>query len=201
MNRPKQSLTMDRLPTDLQQTITHQTLSAGQILFQQGEAARSVFFVESGQMRLVTFTDKQTITYSLVETGQSFMETALFEAAYTCTAMADMPSRVAIIPKQTLLQALHDSTALTDLYLQQLSHRFSHLKHLVTLRSIRSARERLLYYLMSQVQSDGKTVILERSLKDLASEVGLAPDVVSRVLMQLQEESVISRQKGKITFR
>jgi len=196
-----QLLTTAQIPIDLQQQATHRTLAAGQILFQQGEPTQFIFFVEAGQIRLVTFTDQQTITYSLIEAGQSFVETALFEETYTCSAIADTPARVIAISKAVFLQALHQSPQLNEIYLQQLVHRVSDLKSLLTLRSIRSARERLLHYLMHQAEADGKTVLLRRSLKDLAHEIGLAPDVVSRTLTQFHREGLLIRQKGKVTLR
>jgi len=193
-----QPLTLHQLPIEFQQQAIYQTLFAGQILFQQGEFVESIFFVEVGQIRLVTFTDHQTITYSLAEADEVFAEAALFEETFACTAIADILSRVAAIPKPLFLQVLHQSPQLNEIYLLQLSYRVSNLKSSLMLRSIRSARERLLHYLSQQVEADGKTIILRRSLKDLAHEIGLDPDVVSRGLTQLQRDGIINRQKAKI---
>ncbi len=57
-------LPVNRLPSRLQWMIAYQTLAAGQILFQQHELTQAVFFVESSQVQLVSFTEQQIITDS-----------------------------------------------------------------------------------------------------------------------------------------
>jgi CRP-like cAMP-binding protein len=193
-------LTTQQLPLDLQQAMTFQTLSAGQLLIQQGEPAQFIYFVESGLIRLVSFTDEQIITHYFVEAGESFAETALFSEAYTCTAIVEVDSRVSMISKPRFLESLSASPELTEVYIRQLTQRFLSLKTLLELRSIRSARERIMRYLMLNVQPDGVTVNLQRSLKDWASELGLSPEAVSRILNQLQDEGMITRRKRQITL-
>ncbi len=193
-------LTVQQLPPDLQRTLTHRNLVAGQLLVQQGEPAQSIYFVESGRIRLVSFTDTQIITHYFVDAGESFSETALFSETYACTAIAEIDSRISSIPKPDFLEALSVSSELTDAYIRQLTQRFITVKTLLELRSIHSARERIMRYLVLHVQPDGVTVNLLRSLKDWASELGLSPEAVSRILNQLQDEGRIRRKKGKITL-
>jgi len=193
-------LTVQQLPPELQRTLTHRNLDAGQLLVQQGDLARAIYFVESGRIRLVSFTDTQIITHYFVDAGESFSETALFSETYTCTAIAEVDSRISIIPKPDFLNALSESSELADVYIRQLTQRFIDVKTLLELRSIHSARERIMRYLALRVQHDGATVNLLRSLKDWASELGLSPEAVSRILNQLQDEGRITRKKGKITL-
>ncbi len=193
-------LTTQQLPLDLQRAMTFQALSAGQLLIQQGESAHFIYFVVFGRVRLVSFTDEQIITHCFVDAGESFAETALFSEVYTCTAIAEVDSRISMIPKSHFLEALSTSSELTEVYIRQLTQRFLSLKTLLELRSIRSARERIMRYLMLNVQPDGVTVNLQRSLKDWASELGLSPDAVSRILNQLRDEGRITRRKRQITL-
>jgi CRP/FNR family transcriptional regulator, dissimilatory nitrate respiration regulator len=193
-------LTLQQLPPELQQSLTTLALTPGQLLIQQGEPAEAIYFLESGRVRLVSFAEEQIITHSFIHAGESFVETALFSDTYACTAIAEVASRVSVISKQRFLDALHSSATLTEVYIRQLTQRFLNLKILLELRSIRSARERILRYLSLNVQPDGVTVNLQRSLKDWASELGLAADVVSRVLRQLHDEGTITRRKRQITL-
>lgn len=193
-------LTPHELPVDLKTVSTPHEVARDQLLFQQGEPTQAIFWVESGRIKLVSFTDQHMITHYSVGAGESFAETALYFDTYACTAIAEQPSRVLSIPKQIFLKALRHSPGLSEQYLVHLTHRFSAVKQLLELRSIRSARDRLLCYLYHQRQPGQAIVPLNQSLKSLATELGLTPEVLSRTLAQLETEKVLSRKKGSIQF-
>ncbi|NJL83672.1 MAG: Crp/Fnr family transcriptional regulator [Chloroflexaceae bacterium] len=193
------SLTPEQLPPSLQAMMSRQTLSPGQILLQQGEPAKAVFFVELGRLRLASFTEQQVINHYFVEAGESFGETNLFSETYSCSAIATMTSRVIAIPKQSFLEALGQSPGLAAVVMQQMARQFRLVKTLLELRSLRSARDRVTRYLQLKLAA-GSTINLDKPLKDVASELGLAPEVLSRTLARLEQEGTISRDRKSITF-
>lgn len=181
----------------LQETIAYRDLASGQMLFSQGDKAESVFIVESGQIRLAHFTEAgKVIPHYDVMAGESFAEAALFNAVYDCAAIAEKPSRVMVLPKQRLLMTLEQQQSLAMAVMAQLAKRAHNTKVLLTLRSIRSPRDRVLHYLYLVAES-GK-VHLQRSFKDIAEEIGICPEVFSRALARLQQEGVISRSQRNI---
>lgn len=193
-------LTFDQLPSNLQNCAIYQNIGSKQILFQQGEATNSIYFLIEGQLRLASFTQAQIINHYFIQAGESFAETALFAETHFCTAIADIPSRVANIDKELFRQALRNYPDLANLYMNQLTYRFKRVKTLLELRSIRSARERLLQYLMLQVEPSSRTIVLQHPLKDLAVELGLSAEALSRSLSRLQQEGVIIRRQRSITI-
>lgn len=193
-------ITITDLPPELQQCVIAQDLTAGQILFQQGDPAKYMFCVESGRLKLVSFTEQQMITFYTVGADESFAETALNTETYSCTAMAEQPSRVLAIPKHDFLEALQQSSKLCKQYVCHLTQRFEAVKQLLELRSIRSARDRLLHYLTQQRQPGQSTIPLTTSLKVLATNLGLSPEALSRTFSQLESEQILSRKKGSVTF-
>lgn len=193
-------LSIEEFPPDIHKKVTHYELTKDQILFQQGETTQNIFWVQSGRLKLVSFTEEQMITHYSVEKGESFAETALYFDYYGCTAIAEQASSVIAISKQVFLEALHHNPQLSQQYLTHLTHRFSSVKQLLELRSIRSARNRLLQYLSYQRQPGQLTVPLKKSLKGLAMELGLSPEALSRTFSQLESAGVLTRRKGSITF-
>ena len=185
------------LLTLLQGLITHHDLAKGQMLFYQGDQAESVFVLESGKIRLAQFTQEgKVIPHYDVVTGESFAEAALFNSTYDCSAIAEIPSRVLVLPKDVLLTTLEQQPALAMGVMAQLAKRAHDAKVLLTLRSIRSPRERVLHYLSLVARSN--RVSLKRSFKDIAEEIGIAPEVFSRVLSSLEKDGVISRNRRNI---
>ena len=191
----------DRLPASLQAVVSLRNLVAGQILFLQNDSAEAIFAVESGRIRLVHYTeDGQQLDRYSVRAGESFAEPALLNRAYDCTAIADVASRVWVLPKQPFLTALRQYPDLAEVFIAQLAQHLHETRLLLMLRSIRSAQRRVLRYLQMNVQADGVTVNFDRPLKDLAEDLDLTPETLSRTLKQLQTEGTISRRKRRVTL-
>ncbi|MEO1402340.1 MAG: Crp/Fnr family transcriptional regulator [Cyanobacteria bacterium J06635_1] len=190
------TFTLSQLSPRLREAVKYQDLAPGQILYQQGEAADSLFFVESGRLKLVTFSEQQLINHLFVRAGESFAENSLFAETYVCTAIAVTASRIAKVPKVLFLEEMHERVDLYDAVYTQLTRHYQAIKTLLELRSIRSAQERVLHYLRLQMSPNESTVTLALPLKDVAAELGLTPEAFSRTLSQLQSDGVISR-KGK----
>ncbi len=194
-------LNIDQLPENIKMAmaITYESLAAGQPLFHQGDLTRAIFVVTSGQIRLMHYTDAgQSIKHYEVKAGESFAEAALFNEFYDCTAIADIPSRVATFPKQPFLATLRQHPDLSEALIVQLVRRFHQVKILLELRSIRSARDRVLRYLEIAAHPHGNIVNLDKPLKEIAEDMGLSQEALSRVLSQLQKDGAITRKKRQI---
>lgn len=192
--------TLSDLSPGLQERVTYQNLAAGQILYQQGDFAESLFFVKSGRLQLVTFSEQQIINHLFVQAGESFAENSLFSDTYACTAITVTASRIAKVPKALFLKEMHNRVDLYEMVSTQLAQRYQEVKTRLELRSIRSAQERVLHYLRLQLSPEQSTVTLALPLKDIAAELGLTPEAFSRTLSQLQSEGVISRQGRRIAI-
>ena len=139
-------LTLNSLPSRLYAIAKEQTLTSRQILFQQNDIAEAVYFLREGQMRLVNFVGDQVVNNFFVEPGESFAESAPFYNTYPYTAIADQRSEIIAVPKQAFLEALHQDFELCKSFMRQLVYRFDTTQTILTLRSIRSARDRVLQY-------------------------------------------------------
>ncbi len=194
-------LKSDHLPTELRTAITYENLTAGQTLFFQGDVTWAIFSVESGQISLVRYTETgQAIKHYGIKAGENFAHAALFNGSYDCAAIADVSSRIAVVPRQPLLDALQQYSDLAANYMAQLAQQLHEVRTLLDLRSTHSARERVLYYLHLSAQSDSKTVLFDPPLKEIAAELDLSPEAFSRSLSQLQRQGVLTRIKRRITL-
>ncbi|XGV96399.1 MAG: Crp/Fnr family transcriptional regulator [Leptolyngbya sp. BL-A-14] len=192
----------NQLPTELQAIASIKILADGQLLFERLEPAEAVFILESGQIQLLNYTeDGQQVNHYSVKAGETFAEVALFNERYVCTAIALKPSRVWSLPKQAFLQVMRQHSDLAESFMERLARRLHESKLLLELRSIRSARKRILHYLQLNVQPDGATVILDRPLKEIADDLSMTPEALSRTLKQLHKEGKINREKRKVTLR
>jgi CRP/FNR family transcriptional regulator, dissimilatory nitrate respiration regulator len=192
---------LNQLPAVLKAAVYSRDLSNGEILFTQNDRAEAIFMLKSGSILLLNYTeDGQQVNHYTAREGELFAELVLFKDVYLCTAIANRPSRVLVLPKQPFLKGLEQSPELAEAFMAQLAQRLHESKILLELRSIRSAPKRVLHYLRLLPQTDEKAVILDRPLKDIAGDLGLTPEAFSRALSQLQKAGKISRDRRKITF-
>lgn len=180
---------------------TIRELAAGETLFATRDATRGFFAVRRGQIRLARFSasGRETVLF-VAGPGESFAEASLFTEVYHCDARAVIESSVACFPKTEVLKLLEHDTAARLNLMAELARQVMELRSALTLRDVRSARERVLAYLVARAGADGRTVAIKGLLKDIAATIGLTPEVLYRTLAQLEAERVIRRGDGTITL-
>lgn len=192
----------DSLPSALQLAATKRDLITGQVLFHRRDEAQSVFVIQTGRLRLVRYTSEgKLVILQVVRAGESFAESALFSDLYGCDAVAETPSRVIVYPKQLLLTVLRSQPGLAESFINRLALKNQSLKDRLELQSIRSARERVLQYLLYTLQTGETIVNFDRPIKDIAAELGLTPEALYRTLAQMEREGIITRSQRQIKLR
>lgn len=176
-------------------------LAAGETLFAAGDEARGFFRVREGRVRLVRFgTEGRETALFTAGPGERFAEASLFAVRYHCDAVAISDAVVACYPKAACLARLDaDAPARLDLT-ADLARQVMTLRARLTLRDIRSARERVLAFLVAEAADDGRTVVYDGSQRDIAVAIGLTPEAFYRTLAQLEGQGVITRAAGRIAL-
>lgn len=189
----------DSLPLQLRDGASYQNLVAGQLLFHFRDPAEYIFALEIGRIRLVRYTGEgNLVVFQIVRAGESFAESALFTELYHCNAVVEVPSRVIGYPKTLVWEVLQNNSELALNLLRRFDRKSQFLKKLLELRSIRSARDRLLQYLLFLASPGETRITFDRSYKDIATELGLSSETLYRNLSELEKSGVISRQGKEI---
>jgi CRP/FNR family transcriptional regulator, dissimilatory nitrate respiration regulator len=192
----------ESLPTELRETLTSRTFAAEQSLFQQGKSADAFFVMETGRVKLVRATpERRIVTLHIARAGESFAESALFADTYTYGAIAELPSKVTVYPKQAVLSVLHHHPKLAEDYITALVKNNHSLMIQLELRDIRSAHTRVLHYLRHLVRkSNSKVICFDRPFKNIAADLGFTPETLSRALTKLEKQGAITRTQNSITL-
>lgn len=194
---------IDSLPETLRDSITIQNLAAGETLFAQEDEASNFYVVTSGRIKLVRFLEQgQVSTFEIVRASESIAEIALFADIYPCTAIAEIDSEVIAYPKEEFLTVLRTYPDITFDFMAMLVQKIQSMKFRLELRDIRIAHERVLRYLRHLVNFPQETtIVLDRPLRDIASDIGFTPETLSRALIKLEAEGAIARQERIITLQ
>ena len=178
------------------------TLQAGEFLFRQGDAAKFVFAIERGQLRLERRTfDGRLVPLHLARAGETFAEAALFADRYHCDAVALTDAVVKALPKAALLAELEQSRGHVPVLIHAMARQLHALRQRLELRNVRSARERVLLALELRATDDSRTVVLEGPLQDFAADLGLTREALYRTLAALHASDQIVRNGAQITLR
>ncbi len=194
---------IDSLPETLRNNLTIQNLAAGETLFAQEDEASNFYVVRSGRIKLVRFLEQgQVSTFEIVRRSESIAEIALFADIYPCTAIAEIDSEVIAYPKEQLLSVLRAYPDIALDFMAMLVKKIQSMKFRLELRDIRIAHERVLRYLRNLVNFPQETtIVLDRPLRDIASDIGFTPETLSRALIKLEAEGAIARQEKIITLQ
>jgi CRP-like cAMP-binding protein len=177
-------------------------LARGEFLFRKGDAATHLYTVTDGCVRMVRFSGEgNAVVMHTARAGISLAEASLFSPIYHCDAEAVEPSTVACYDKKRILAILRESPEKNLACIALFAGRVRNLCALLEIRAIRSARERVLHYLLLHANADTMEVILEGSVKAMANDLALAHETLYRTLATLEKEGKISRGEGIIKIR
>jgi CRP/FNR family transcriptional regulator, dissimilatory nitrate respiration regulator len=177
-------------------------LAPGEILFRQGDRAAAIYKIESGRLRLVRRTvDDHLVILHTACRGEFFAEASLFAATYHCDAVAAEPSRIRVYPKAKVMEALRTDPVLAPAFMARLAHQLQELRARMELRSVRSARERILQYPRLRADLDRRRIAIEGQLQDIAAEIGITREALYRTLAALEAEGSIAREGSAIALK
>jgi CRP/FNR family transcriptional regulator, dissimilatory nitrate respiration regulator len=194
-----QRFNIDDLPEDLLRQISRRSLGRKEYLFLDGDPADYIYYIESGVVRLLHYTESgQTVNHYTLMSGDFLAEVLVVSDKCLCTAIVEEPTQALVIPKKAFVNTLSQNPPLMLAFLGEVAYRLHMTKMMMQIRSIRSASERVLNYLRIIVPKGANTIILDRPLKEIAYNLDLTPESLSRSLTQLQEDGIISREPGRI---
>jgi CRP/FNR family transcriptional regulator, dissimilatory nitrate respiration regulator len=187
------------LPPEVRKSGITRTLKRGEALFRSGQGTVGLYEVVSGTVRLVRVDSagRQTVLYTAAA-GSMLGEASLFSPTYHCDAISAAAARVRLYPKAAILEGLRRNPDAARAFMAALAHQVMDLRTQLERRNIRSARDRVRHFLALNVGSDGQTVLLHGSLKDLATDLGLTHEALYRTVAGLTAAGEIKRSAGKI---
>ena len=189
----------DHLPAGKKISGIERKLAAGQMLFNQGEAAIGLYEVVSGQVKQVrTDPEGRDVVVGIAGPGELIAEGSLFSKTHDCAATALTNAIVRLYRKAFLLAELERNPRVALAFMAMLVGQILNLRVRLERRSIHSARDRVRHYLAAHVGGKERTVALPSTLKDLAAELGLTHEALYRTLSDMSAKGEIARQNGKI---
>ncbi len=188
---------------------TELRVKKGRTLFQRGDPCVGFHAVMYGQVKLSFLSPQGTEkVIEILGPGQSFGEAAMFLGrAYPVNAECLADSLLLHISKVTLDAELARDPLLARRMIAGLSRRLVGLVHDVEAYSLRSGMQRVIGYLLRDLDRKAGTptdapmrIVLDTSKGVIASRLNLTPEHFSRILGELSNEGLISVRGAEITI-
>jgi CRP-like cAMP-binding protein len=189
---------LEALGPDLRRRTTERRVAAGESLFHRGDAPAFMFYVLSGEARLLRHAASGA-QIVIQRAREGFLaEASLDQAAYHCDAIAAEPTRALAIPIAGLRAALAGET-MRVFWLAHLGRALRRARANAERLALRGAGARIVHYVETEGE-DGR-LVLTQSKRSLAAELGLTHEALYRALRALREQGALSVEGDVLRLR
>ncbi|WP_298038696.1 Crp/Fnr family transcriptional regulator [uncultured Desulfuromonas sp.] len=191
---------------ELLQAASPMHFPAGTQLLEEGGACQALLLVERGGIRVhKNFQNGRGITLYMVHPGESCLlgtTCMLGETRYPAQASVDETTDAIAVPAATFQRMFHQENGLRQFVVGLFSHRLLHLMLLVQDVASRKMDERLAGFLLQQAGGSPDLFYpVTMSHDQIATHLGTAREVVSRLLHQFAREGLVDLRRRQVIIK
>jgi CRP/FNR family transcriptional regulator len=184
------------------------SVSAGELLFSEGEPCSGLHIIVSGRVRIfkTSVTGREHVL-AVEGPGSSIAELPVFDGGtYPASAAAVDPSELMFISRADFRAICMEKPEIALKVLQVVGARLRRLVGIIEELSFTTVRHRLISLLLRQARSEnrttdrGLTFTLSGSHQELASQIGTVRELVSRNMARLQAQGFIEVHGHEVTI-
>ncbi len=162
------------------------------ILFSEAEKGYAIFCCINGRIQLhKTTPDGKEVVIKVIKPGEMFGEVILFEMnEYPVTAVALGRTHVFIMPKHQF-HCLLERVDFREDFISMLMRKQRYLADQIKYLTSHDVEDRLILFLKEHYGERDK-IQPSISKKDIAAAIGTTPETLSRILLRLKKENLLS---------
>ena len=173
---------------------------SGEIIFSEGDLCDKLGLVIEGEAKIITYTyqDKEEIINN-IKKGDLFGQFVLFSKHnnYVGTCIALRKTKVIFLTKTNFFKLSKADDSFLSKYLEEISEISYNLKQQVKLFAHKNIRDRIMFYI--KIYNE-KEIVKFKSITDLANILNIPRPSLSRELIKMQNEGIISYTNHYIRY-
>jgi CRP/FNR family transcriptional regulator len=169
-------------------------------VMRKGQYIKAIPLVIIGLVKVYTrHEDKELLLYYIKPTESCIMtfDAGLNNSPSKIYASTEEDSTVLLMPVQKVLKWLKEYPEMNQLFFKQYNARYSELIEMILQVMFEKMDKRILDYLKSKVEIKNQNPV-KISHRQIASDLGTAREVVTRILKKLELEKVVTQESGFI---
>ncbi|MGO1468422.1 MAG: Crp/Fnr family transcriptional regulator [Tissierella sp.] len=172
--------------------INHKQFMKNELIYMAGQKGGSLYVINSGKVKItrIASSGKEQVI-RILEAGEFMGELSIFRSsplADNAEALED--TNMCIIDEGDLKELLKKYPLISFKIMEELSERLERAESLIENINLSSVEKRLADILL-ELSDGNKEIVLNLSKKDLASQIGMSSETLSRKLSAFQELGVI----------
>ena len=184
-------------------------LSAGQLLFSEGEPCHGLHIIAQGKIRIFkTSASGREQVLAVNVPGESVAELPVFDGGtYPASAVAIEDAEIAFISQRDFHTYCLEHPEVALKVLAVVGARLRRLVGIIEELSFTTIRQRLIAVLVKLAESEGRNtargieIQLPASHQELANQLGTVRELISRNLMRLQAEGLVDVDARQIVIK
>ena len=163
-------------------------------LFHAGDDANGFYFIKSGEVRVFRMDDQgKEIEVVRLNPGDFFGEAVVFVSKlFPVFAQAVKNTEVLFFPKKRIFRRIDSDPSIARLFMSLLAKKCIILNKRIETLELRTVRQRLAQYILSEIQGQQSDVfVLNKKKVELARFIGTISETLSRNLKQMQDDNLI----------
>lgn len=171
---------------------TLHSLAKRETLFREGQPGKAIYLLRRGAIQLHKATpDGAEIVIKIVQPSEVFAEVVLFEREnYPVTATALSAGEVIAFPRAEVHLLLNTMSFRND-FIAMLMRKQRYLAERIVQQQAHDVEGRLLWFLNQQYGAS-RSITVPFSKKALAAAIGTTPETLSRTLLKLKKQKILS---------
>ena len=179
-------------------------IESGAAILDEGNKCMGVILVLSGIIRIYKLSDEgREITLYRIGRGETCVLTVACllgtgEVSFPVAASAEQPSEAVFIPTEHFMKFFYEFPPVQKFFFTSMSAKFYSVLGLVENITFKRTRDRLNDFLLTKTA--GGAYPLYATHEAIASELGTAREVISRLLKELESRGAVTLGRGKIIY-
>lgn len=177
---------------EIMSLITHKGFKKGELIYMAGQKGGSLYVINSGKVKItrISSSGKEQVI-RILESGEFMGELSIFKSSPLMdNAEALNHTTMCIINERDLKDLLKKYPLISFKIMEELSERLERAEALIENINLSSVEKRLANMILELADEDEK-VDLKMSKRDLASQIGMSSETLSRKLSAFQELGII----------
>lgn len=172
----------------------------GAVIYQPGAEPKAVYFIKSGEVRMVTVNDDgKEFIQGIFKANQYFGEPALLlNKPYLAFTIVTRDAEIIAVNKDKFFKLIEEDRSFSMELIKTLSNRLFYKSMMLEELANEQAEHRvrtLVAYLLRNLEKGASLDITRQQLADMS---GLRVETVIRIVKKLADDQVLKLQKGKI---
>ena len=186
-------------------------VTAGTVLFKDGEAGKQMFVIHSGKIRITKKIGEVEKTLAILPAGEFFGEMAILnDEPRTASAIVEEDSQLLVIDPKTFEAMIKGNSEISLRMIKKLAQRLKQADEQIESLMIKDNNTKIISILAKMAENEGETTAsgtkITITVKDISMKTGLAEPKITEILnkvvaariLTVEEKSMSVSDPGKL---